>query len=145
LRFGLVFVAEGFYIAISHAGFTFLGITTHQLPEFQPWEFEDLEVRIFGVRNAQEIRDATHARTIFCEAEFTGYSTFADLENALATIDTKINSKGTLTINNVAYITCTFKGFDRSREPAFFDGSGVNGYIQRGRLIWRQLERPGLT
>lgn len=128
-------------MGILHAGYTFNNVDSHQMPRFAPWIYEDLTIRFFGVEGAKEITDIPHDRAIGVEVDFFGFATDADIETFMATLDSKINVlKGTLQIFNVTYANCVFKGFQRG-EPMLFDGSGVNGWIQNGTLIWRQLSR----
>lgn len=134
-------------MSISHGGYAFESITTHQLPIEGDWEQEPKVVNFYGVPGSVEIRDAIHGREITLEAKFSGYSTRALLQAALTTLDSKINSLNdkTLTIttsgDTLTYYHCTFRGFRRVGQPMQVDGSSVNDWFQDGALVWWQLKR----
>lgn len=133
-------------MSISHGGYTFQSLTTHAIPVEDLWEYEAIDASFYGVAGAVEITDAEHGRTIGVECRFQSYSTPALLLAALNTVDSKkgVLKDATLTLvvaaSSMVYPHCSFRGFQRS-GPMFYDGSGVNGWIQSGVLLFRQLKR----
>jgi hypothetical protein len=126
-------------MTISHAGYTFGGISTHGTPIVEPWRFDDGKETYFGVIGSQEVWDQPHDRAIRLEVDFLGYTTKPLLETDMRTLDEKINDlSGTLTIDSVPFRNCVFKGFERFSGSQYVDGTDP-GWMISGVLVWRQL------
>jgi len=124
-----------------------LGVTTlfsgstHQLPDEGEWINEPNRVSVYGVRGTLQITDERHGRPISIACTMTGYSTLANLKTARDTLDAYVPAKSDLTLTVVAgvstltYYHCTFDGVERLPSPngikgGFYDGSGVNGWME---------------
>lgn len=134
-------------MSISHGGYAFESITTHQLPVEGDYEQNPRVASFYGVDGSVEITDVNHGREITVEATFSGYGTRALLQAALTTIDSKANrlNDKTLTVTNsgdtLTYYHCSFRGFRRNSQPMQYDGSSVTDWSQDGVLVWWQLKR----
>mgnify|MGYP000552992865 CR=1 FL=1 len=130
-------------MTISHGGYSFGSLTTHGLPIEGDWIFEDVTESYFGVQGVQQVKDLLKWREIRLALDVGGYSTFANLNTALDTLDSKINAlSGTLTINGATYPHCVFKGFLRAGPSMYLTGpASGSGYMQQGYLVWRQLSK----
>lgn len=135
-------------MGISHGGYTFEGIDSHSMPLAERPETNDVTDQFMGIKGESEITDSPHGRDIRIRADFIGYSTYALLSAAMSRVEAKQNqiTDQTLTFTPIqagedpaTFVHCTFKGVDYDGEP-FLDGSGVNGWIQRTTLMWRQLK-----
>lgn len=101
--------------------------------------------QFFGVIGESHIIGDPHGADLACEYRFQNYSTIANLRTHEKNLEARYGKlTGTLTQTiagaDRAYKQCTFIGF-RSFEPPFLDGSGVNGWVMRGILLWRQRRR----
>lgn len=124
--------------------------TLHQLPEFGPFVNEPIITSVYGVRGTVQITDERHGREIRIACTYSGYSTVALLETALATLDGYIPAKADKTLvvtvgaSTLTYYHCTLNAVERLPNPAngtaapYYDGSGVNGWRQELMLhIWQ--------
>lgn len=132
-------------MSLSHDGFTFFSNPSGPIVTAGPHEPQIIVSRFFGLIGESHLLGETWGRDLFCEYRFQGYNTTALLMTDWDTLGQKIvKLTGTLaqTIsgNTANFPSCTFLGFVPSR-PMFLDGSGVNGWVQPGRLIWRQRVR----
>lgn len=128
-------------MSLSHDGFAFLSALHTRVEPETPYDI-DIGVRQFaGVQGELHLVDETKGRNLFSLLTASGYATPALLEAALQTIHAKAGKlTGTLTADGTTYVKCTFIGIEPI-EPAFQDGSGANGWVQRVRLRWRQRDR----
>lgn len=128
-------------IVTTEETYNFGSLSTHQVPMLEPFEFQNHLGRFFGAVGETEIRDEQKGRWIRVPALFTEFVSKVTLEAALTTVDDKANTlHGTLTVDSVTYSNVTFLSLERQGQP-FYDGSGVNKWIQRGVLVFRQLKR----
>lgn len=132
-------------MSITHSSFTFFSNPSGTIQVAEPHAPPIAIGQFFGVHGESHIIGETYGADLICEYRFQGYSTIALLRTDEKTLESKIGKlKGTLTQtisgNDRAYQQCTFLGF-RPFEPPFLDGSGVNGWVMRGILLWRQRRR----
>lgn len=133
-------------MTISHGGYAFESITSHEVPLEGNYDHAPLVFSFFGVPGSTEIRDTLHGREIRLVAQFRGYATKALLQAALKTVDGKVGTlnDATLTVNDgvstLTYYHCTFRGFERT-GTASADLNGGTEWIQDGVLVWWQLRR----
>lgn len=112
-------------------------IAPHQLPI--------VTGQFIGVIGESHIIGETYGADLRCDFRFQGYADLASLRADQKTLESKIGKlTGTLsqTVNSSTqtFQCSTFLGFAPS-APAFFDGSGVYGWVQFGQLFWRQRRR----
>ena len=128
-------------MSITHSSVTFSGragtIVAASAPESQLIKGE-----YWGLIGESHLLGETFGRDLSCEFTFYGYASMALLATAVAAVEgytNKLTGTLTQTVNGSAqaYPSCTFLGFEPT-EPPFLDGSGCEGWIQRGRLKWRQ-------
>ncbi len=108
----------------------------------------DLPIQIgrwFGVVGESHIIGEPDGRNLTCELTLQGYNTTTLLQSDLDALQTQAGQlTGTLTEtisgNSRTFAQCTFLGY-AATAPAFLDGSGVNGWVQFGQLLWRQRIR----
>lgn len=131
-------------MSLSHDGYAFGGSSLHGdvVPQgsFQP---QLIAEEFFGVKGEAHLLGETGARDLVCEYTLSGFASAALLKVVLDEIDSKVGElTGTLTQSgniNVTYVKCTFVAYERGNM--FLDGSGVNGWVCRGRLRWRQRQQ----
>jgi hypothetical protein len=126
----------------SGSNYTFRGSQQHGdvIVDGNDWEPEIVEEKFFGVQGVSHLIGAPGGRDLSCEFWLTGYVSAIALGNDLQEIDSKIG----LLLGSVAitgnitgsYNNCTFLGYRRGAR--FYDGSGLNGWMIQGQLIWRQ-------
>lgn len=127
-------------MAITHGSFVF----THDHGDVAPFGPLDMAVSIgqfAGVKGESHIVDKPKGRELGCRYTMDGFETRAALEAAIKQIHDHQGEDGTITITgNLAreLPKCTFVGF--AHGEAFWDGSGVNGWVVRGMLRWRQRD-----
>lgn len=133
-------------MSIVLGAYTFPCGDLHQLPLPEPFDTATQDISFYGVPGSVEVTDAYHGRTIAIGCNFQNFDTFPLLEAALYVVDGKytvlVDVDLTITIQGypIVYPNCSFRGFMRE-GPAFLDGSGQNGWVQVGTLIFRQLLR----
>jgi len=107
------------------------------------FEFSRVAQTFFGVVGEQNLYGKAHFRYLTCPLQLTGYATHLTLQQGVATMALWMGTTGTLTYNlgggdSTPFTQCIFEGFEPEEEP-WKDGSGVNGWNQRGTLKFRQV------
>lgn len=124
-------------MALSHDSYSFEG-ARHGVIEFGPLDTPLIVVGFSGVYGVSVIADDHKAQPISCRAWIEGFETLQGLQNAIDEIHLRQGKlTGTLTVSGPAaqqIQRCTFAAFEPERP--FFDGSGVHGWVCRGRLTW---------
>lgn len=127
-------------MSITHGGTTLLSTTLHQIPEVSEWNNSPIRSSAYGVKGTVEITDERHGRAIRIECTFSGYSTLALLETAIATAEAYVPAKADKTLvvvsagSTLTYYHCTLDSIERLPSPkdgkrtAYYDGSGVNAW-----------------
>lgn len=128
-------------MSLSHDSFVFGSHLHTQVEAETPFE---LPIRVFtfaGAGGELHLIDELKGRTLGCNLTASGYATQALLEAFLQTVHARAGVLvGTLTADGVTFPACTFLGIIPI-EPAFLDGTGTYGWVQRVRLNWRQRSR----
>jgi len=98
--------------------------------------------QFFGVEGESHIVGKRYGRHLVCEVTFSSYASRQALQAALDVMSSYAGSlTGTVTQtiggDTVPFADCTFLGFEPS-SPAFYEGSGVHGWVMFGALRWRQ-------
>lgn len=113
----------------------------HGVMEPMPWDMPIQSFQVPGVLGVAHLIDKTKSRHLSCEMRFQGYSSYANLESALASLDAYNGVlKGTVYFTGTlagSFPKCTFLGFERTNRSRY-DGSGQNGWWIEGRLHWIQ-------
>lgn len=92
----------------------------------------------FGVLGAAVLTGQPTSRTLTVEVTYRGYSSQALLTTAIAQVQAKQGQTGTLTVDAINWPNCVFVNFEPIEAP-FKEGSGVHGWVQRGKLTWIQI------
>jgi len=125
-------------VSITHDGFTF----GHKagVMQFGPVAVPIQIDRFPGLKGESIITGQPYGREFWCSYTLDGL-THSELLEALLDIDRNAGQlTGTVTVTGndaQAIDDAVFVGFERN-GPYFVDGSGVNGWVQRGRLRWIQ-------
>lgn len=132
-------------MSLSHSSFTFFSNPSGTIQVLDPHRPAISVGQFFAVNGESHIIGETHGADLGCEYRFQGYNTVTLLRDDEKTLESKYGKlTGTLTQtisgNTRTYQQCTFIGF-RAFESPWLDGSGVNGWIMRGILLWRQRKR----
>jgi hypothetical protein len=107
-----------------------------------PPDFPIVVGRYPGVKGEQHLIDVAKGVDYQMEAIFKGYATFYNLSLDVSALGYKVGDLiGDLTIimadeSTTVVPNATFIGFTPTEEP-FYDGSGVNDWVQVGVLRWR--------
>lgn len=130
-------------MSVSIGGTTFTTSSIHGTPIIPPWRFQRSAQGFFGVVGEYHVLGQLNAREIVLDFELTGYATLAAINSASTSINAGIGTSGTLSIDvgggDVSSLTlCTFDGWEPSEAP-WKDGSGVNGWQQKGKLHFTQI------
>lgn len=130
-------------MGISHGGFSFFSVATHQdVVPSGAHEVRDVRAKFIGVIGESELRGEPGGRDLQCNMTLRGYATTQALINDFNTINSKINQlTGTLTATgNLAqsYADCSFKGATRSR---IIHNAIDDTYQCDIVLTWRQLKK----
>jgi hypothetical protein len=118
------------------------GTNIHGTPVVSPWEY-DISLQHFpGVYGETEFRGKWRGREITIPYHLYGYGTLVLLLADVVEMSSAIGTTGTLNINlgggdSSSFTEVTFRGFFPEENP-WKDGSGVNGWNQRGMLHFRQ-------
>ena len=125
-------------MSIVHDGQTFAG--DHGKMQYDSPELR-LQVTGFPAVNGEShIIGKPGGRNLSTSYTVSGFSTATLLDSHLTAINLLIGQlTGTVIVGSPfggAFGGCTFLGFDVAEQ--FFDGSGVHGWVARGRLRWRQ-------
>lgn len=127
-------------MAITHAGVSF-GSHIHGTPRVEPWEFDETRQHFYGLVGEYKILGKVKGREINISFHLTGYADHYSLQTGVADLASLQGLTGTLSIqiasSTVEYADTTFYGFSPIEDP-WLDGSGVNGWQQRGNLKFRQ-------
>lgn len=119
-----------------------LFVFTHDHGDVMPLEPPQLPITVAqfaGVKGESHIVDEPKGRDLVCRYTMDGFVSRAALDDAINLIHAEAGKQGTIEISgNLAreIPNCTFLGF--VHQEAFIDGSGVNGFVVRGLLRWRQ-------
>lgn len=132
-------------MSLSHSSFSFFSNPSGVVETLSPHEIPIVTGQFFGVIGESHIIGETYGVDLACEYRFQDYATIALLRADKKTLEGKIGKlTGTLTQTILTYDQtfqeCTFLGFQPFEAP-WFDGSGVHGWVQNGRLLWRQRKR----
>jgi len=131
-------------MTITLDSYTFEDPGIHGTPIVPQWEVGKTIQRFFGVVGQYQLTGVRHAHEITIDVHFYNYATMALLLADIATIGTKQETlTGTLTVDlgggdSSSYTNCIFTGYEPD-EPPWKDGSGQNGWQQRGKLRFRQV------
>lgn len=130
-------------MTITLGAFSFGSGNIHGTPNLAPWDYSDTAQTFHGLLGETHLIGEAHGRDITIPFELTGYSTLTLLLSAVGTMADEYGTTGTLTIDlgggDAPTLTnCIFNGFTPSEDP-WKDGSGVNGWQQRGTLRFRQI------
>lgn len=108
-------------------------------PLWSPWVRPVSLKTWYGVRGALSLVGALQTRDCTVEATLTNFATLALFETAHQYMVDQLDNvlTGTLSIDDILYPRCLFLGWEPS-APAFYDGSGLHGWTQFGRLKWQQ-------
>jgi hypothetical protein len=127
-------------MAITHAGTSF-GSHIHGTPRVEPWEFDETRQHFFGLIGEYKILGKVKGREIAIPFHLTGYATHLLLQTGIQEFAILQGTTGTLSVeigsSTSTYDDTTFYGFFPIEDP-WLDGSGVNGWQQRGNLKFRQ-------
>ncbi len=123
---------------IYHNTFT-VPVALHGSPLWGNWARPLSQKTWFGVKGALTLVGANQLRECTVEATLTNFELYDMLETATALMVAATDDalKGTLNIDGINYPKCLFLGWEPS-APAFYDGSGLHGWTQFGRLKWQQ-------
>lgn len=129
-------------MSLVHDGFNFVADSHGPVRQPRPAELPVLRGQFFGVKGESHITGEPWGVELVAEVELAGHADIDSLYQGIANINDqagKLTGTLTQTIKGVSrdFPKCTFLGF-AATEDAFLDGSGVNGWIQKGRLLWRQ-------
>lgn len=110
------------------------------------WDAPMQEWAFSGVDGVEHIVDDRKGRDLIVRVRFRFRATAAALRTDIETIEAAKNTLfGSVSIPGIlggTYVKCTFRGIRIDRRPtgnAFeYDGSGINGWIATGMLMWRQ-------
>lgn len=119
--------------------FTF-PVTYHGAPLWGPWARPISQKTWFGVKGSLSLVGALQTRECEVDATLTDHVSFFSLEVATEKMVNQLDEalKGTLNFgSSITYPRCLFLGWEPS-APAFYDGSGLHGWTQFGRLRWQQ-------
>lgn len=125
----------------SQDGYDFLtaggGVAIHDRVIPGDYDFP-IAIGIFPqVPGESHLIDKAKGRDIQLPICLSGFAGQDDLDEALEEIRSKKSTNtGDLTIDETVYPKCTFIGIQEQRRG--YDGSGVNGWLLWGVLIWRQ-------
>lgn len=133
-------------MSLVHAGTTLVNTNTHSDIQESPYDF-GLQIGQFeGLIGESHLVGRTKGRDLFCLVDAINYSTEADLQSALTTIQSYSNSPlfGTLRIvfpstNYNDYAYCTFKGADKIDGGIKKDGL-TGKYFAKILFRWRQAQ-----
>lgn len=131
-------------MSITLNSYTFESPGIHGTPIVKPWEVGKVVQRFFGVTGEQQLTGARHAKEITITVHYYGYATLVLINADIATISGYQETlTGTLTIDlgggdSSSYTNCIFQGYEPDEQP-WLDGSGVNGWQQRGTLRFKQV------
>jgi len=114
-------------------------VALHGMPLWSPWMRPVSLKTWFGVRGALSLVGALQTRECTVEAVLTNFATVELMETAhQGMVDQLDNAlQGTLSFDGILYPRCLFLAWAQI-APAFFDGSGLHGWTQFGRLTWEQ-------
>lgn len=123
-------------------GSTSFGANIHGTPSVPPWEYDRTLQSFFGITGELMMLGAAKGRQITIMLQLTGYSSHYLLQTAVAEMAALLGAFGTLEVDlgggDVStFPLCTFEGFFPEEDP-WRDGSGANGWQQRGQLRFRQ-------
>lgn len=127
-------------MSITHDSFTF----SHKAGamRFGPVAVPVQVDRFPGIKGESVITSKPFGREFWCSYTLDGL-THSNLLSALLNIDRNAGQlTGTVTVtgnDSQTIENAVFLGFERN-GPYFLDGSGVNGWVQRGRLRWIQYD-----
>jgi hypothetical protein len=129
-------------MTITFGSFSF-GSHIHGTPNVSPWDYSDTVQTFHGLRGETHLIGDSHGRDIVIPFELTGLSSLTNLLAAVEAMASEIGESGTLIIDlgggdAPGYTPCIFNGFTPSEDP-WRDGSGVNGWQQRGTLKFRHI------
>lgn len=131
-------------MGITQGGFNFGGSNLHgDLIPAANFDPQVIVGQFFGVRGEAHLLGDACGRDLTCDYMLSGFLTSSDLDTAIKAIEAKIGVlTGTVALTGNIVTSqrfCTFLAYERGSMQ--FDGSGVNGWLVRGRLRWRQ-QRP---
>lgn len=127
-------------MSLSHDSYTFEGGLHTPIRVDGNGELPIVRHRYFGVLGEHHLIGEMYSRQLSCVLTLKGYANKGALQAALNTLMNKKGKlTGTLTETVLAvpdtYSQCTFIGYSMIRPP-MLDGSGVNGWHTRVRLMW---------
>jgi hypothetical protein len=125
-------------MALTHDSYTFTGLAGVVRPD-ETFELPLQIGRFAGVQGELHLVGKLKGRQLRASYILSGNASVAALNTAVKNLSQQAGQlTGTLTQDSSSFQKCTFLGyFERDR---FVDGSGVNGWVSQGFLIWRQRE-----
>ena len=123
-------------MTISLGGYNFESVK-HGTLLAPPYAVQESVQSWWGVSGAAILLGKQTVRENTIEVTFTGYTSESDLRSAVATMQGHVGDNGTLDVDGVSWPKSYFKGF-MPDGPPFKDGSGVNGWVQFGKLMFTQ-------
>jgi hypothetical protein len=130
-------------MSLSQDSFDFLDAKHGLVKPATTPELPIVVAQFMGVNGESHLVGEPMGQDLYCDITADGYATKADLDDDLDIMRTKIGKlTGTLVEVHGAstrnWAQCTFLGFQIYPESPFLDGSGVNGWVAKIRLLWRQ-------
>lgn len=96
-----------------------------------PWSFARTNQTFFGLDGAYILTGGRHTRELTTWVLPYGYSSHANLQAAIASVNESINTYGTMTwivgADSGSYTNCIFNGLELDENP-WYDAAGINGY-----------------
>lgn len=124
-------------------GVTQLGGSVHGTIKPGPWEYARSVQSFFGVVGEVHLQGRLRGRDLTCWLLLENYSSHANLQAAIETINGLISTSGTVTWvfngDSDTYADCVFNGFVPDEDP-WLDASGVNDWCCKGQLTFRQIK-----
>lgn len=139
-------------MSISMGGQTLLSTSLHQMPQIGRWQNSPLRTSVYGVSGVVEISDEFHGREIRIDCTYSGYSSWALLEAAIAVVEAKIKTLRDKTLTVVVggvtltFPHCSFDSVERLPNPRdgrmvpYYDGSAVTAWRCELALVFFQLD-----
>ena len=103
-----------------------------------PYERHEYVQTFWGVIGAAVMYSQPTVRILTCDFTAQNFTDEIVLRQHIAELQSHISDNGTLIVNGTRWPLCAFLGFTPNGPP-FKDGSGVHGWVQFGRLAFRQI------
>lgn len=107
------------------------------------WAYSRVTQTFFGVVGEQNLIGEKHSRDLTAWVLPSGYATHLLLHDGIETVNGYIGTSGSMVCTIGAdiktFTNCIFEGFETEEDP-WLDGSGVNGWMVRGIMKFRQIK-----